>query len=122
MSENDELERLRKENQMLKAVLDKRGVAICPICKSPMSQSTMKGNHSLYCLQVYGLCGEWMLSTTKYPRHKRPHTAFHRTTIRGGKVEPFKRSSDKFHYYLIRDKMVSREEYLKAAGILDEES
>lgn len=111
-----EVERLRQEVARLKKALKSEGKEVCPLCGGMMSTST-KFEGLYYCLQRLGYCGEWFLN----PRTHSPYvyTAFSRTTIRDGRVTTVGGDKD-ICYYFIGGKMVTRDEYLQAAGLGDD--
>ena len=114
------IEDLERRVSQLEQALKETGRYLCPLCGGNMSASTKYNNH--YCLQSFGLCGEWVLNKPAAHRKKNPFTTFTRTTVMEGKVSPMnRRSEDSYHYFFIADEMVEKDEYMRRSGLATEQ-
>lgn len=112
----NEIDELKDRIARLEKALAQSGAAVCPVCGGRMSASTKYPR--FYCLQDFGLCGEWVLNKDRRGT-KHPFTTFSRTSVSNGAVDLLKRTGDDFHYFLASGEIVERDKYMELAGLIE---
>ena len=116
MKKDEKIRRLKEQNKLLIAQIDrmqKQDGPKCPLCGAGLTTNSVYQN--MHCKQTFGHCGIWWISDIDRQRPYRAHNPkshFRRTTIKFGRLMKLGLRYDSFRIvHFIAGEEVSEDEY-----------